>query len=69
MGKCATCAFYNKKYDEACQEYDDVIKIGDDKILHHCPLFDDHIPNGIYYDGENCEFYEKEGGVEHGLQA
>ena len=61
MSLCSKCIFYNKDYDERLQEYDDVIKIGDDREKHHCPMYDDNIPPNIFYDDGECEFFtEKE---------
>lgn len=58
--QCNDCMHYNKRYDEEWQRYDDIKVIGSDEPkFHHCPMYDSHIPTGIYYDNEPCEFYTK----------
>lgn len=55
---CDTCLNYKKEYDEFRQSYDDVIVLGDKRPeAHFCPMYDNRIPDGIYYDGDNCELY------------
>ena len=61
MGRCERCQYYNKEYDEARQQFDDVIRIGDDTVKHHCIMYLGQIPNGIYYDGKECLYYEEKG--------
>lgn len=58
MPLCNNCQFYNAEYDEELQQWDDTIKVGDETVLHHCPLYDDHIPNGIFYGLDDCKYYE-----------
>lgn len=49
----------NKKYDEFRQNYDDTIVEGENIIHHFCPIYNDRIPNEIYYDNADCEYYLK----------
>ena len=49
----------NNKYDEFRQAYNDADAVDENKTEHFCPMYDDHIPNGIYYDDEVCEHYTK----------
>jgi hypothetical protein len=58
MRLCSKCRFYSREYDEGRQEWDDVVKIGDDTELHHCPMYEDHIPKEIYDGDADCVFYE-----------
>lgn len=57
MALCSKCTFMNKQYDEFRQDYNDAIVVGNTTVEHFCPMYDDHIPNGIYYKGEKCEYY------------
>ena len=59
MGRlCDKCLNYNKVYDEKEQTLDDVIIIsGDKREIHHCPMYDGQIPNAIYYEEADCEWY------------
>lgn len=59
MALCNSCVFMNKKYDEFRQNYDDTIVEGENIIHHFCPIYNDHIPNEIYYDNADCEYYFK----------
>ena len=59
MALCDTCQYMNNKYDEFRQAYNDADVIDENKTEHFCPMYDDHIPNGIYYDDEVCEHYAK----------
>ena len=61
MALCDNCLFYREDYDEFRQNYDDTEKVGDNTIKHYCPMYDDNIPNGIFYGGENCEFFDERG--------
>ena len=55
---CDKCLNYSKEIDLFRQQYVDKIVIdGNDQEQHFCPMYDDHIPEGIYYNGENCEFF------------
>lgn len=60
MAYCDICIFYDKQYDEFQQNYDDVITEGENQVLHHCPMYIDHIPNRIFYHNAECEFYDKD---------
>lgn len=57
---CDKCANYSKQEDEFRQEYVDKIVLDDKgREQHFCPMYDDHIPSGIYYDGESCPFFRE----------
>ena len=60
MPLCDQCRFYNAEYDEMRQQYDDVIKIGDEKEKHHCPMYESQIPDEVYYDNKDCKYFIKE---------
>lgn len=58
MAKCYNCLFYDKSYDDFRQEYDDVIKIGDDQPpKHYCSMYDSNIPADIFYKEAACPFF------------
>ena len=57
MAYCKTCLFYDKRYDEFRQNYDDVIEEGNTQEKHYCVMYEDNIPNKIYYQGAKCPFY------------
>ena len=59
MALCDTCKNYNKLYDEFRQRYDDCIEAGEDKVKHHCPMYNDFIPSSIFDNNGDCEFYIK----------
>jgi hypothetical protein len=61
MALCDNCAFFDEQYDKFRQDYNDAVPLGSSVEQHFCPMYDDHIPNGIYYDGEDCEFYVLKG--------
>lgn len=55
---CDTCLNYKKEYDEFRQQYVDLIVIGKTRPEpHFCPMYDNNIPDEIYHDGAQCEFY------------
>ena len=57
---CDTCLNYNEGTDDFRQKFDDQIVIdGDGREQHFCPMYDDHIPHGIYHEGEDCEWYRR----------
>ena len=62
MALCDKCKYYNELYDEFRESYDDQIVDGENKKAHFCPMYADHIPFGITYDGSDCEFFMAEGG-------
>lgn len=49
--------FMDNRYDQFRQDYNDAVATDSRKEQHFCPMYDDHIPNGIYYGNDNCEFY------------
>lgn len=58
MRLCDTCFFMRKEHDEFRQLYDDIIiEDADPRQKHYCPMYSDHIPHSIYYDGANCEYF------------
>lgn len=57
MVLCDNCVFYKKEYDSFRQNYDDIVD-GDKRTKHYCPMYDDHIPHGIFYNGDDCPFHE-----------
>lgn len=62
MALCDTCLHYMQKFDELRQNFDDVIveKAKDKRQKHFCPMYDDNIPNEIYYENADCMFYTKQ---------
>lgn len=63
---CDTCLNFSLKYDEFRQQFDDIEIVREPKQeRHYCPMYDAYIPDGIYFDGQNCEYYfEQEGATE-----
>ena len=57
MGLCSTCVHMNREQDEFRQQFDDVIVEGDNTVHHFCPMYDDHIPDKIFYADGDCPFY------------
>lgn len=62
MGLCDRCKNFSAEYDEMRQEYDDTLIIGETKENHFCPMFDRNIPDSIYYDDADCNFFFEKGG-------
>lgn len=58
---CNSCANYNKDYDLFRQQYYDFIMQEDTKEKHGCIMYDDHIPEKIWYHKGNCPYYIKKG--------
>lgn len=58
MPQCDKCKFFDREYDKEMQQYDDVMKMGDRIVRHHCPMYDDHIPEEIYFEGKDCAFFQ-----------
>lgn len=48
----------NERYDQFRQEYNDAVPVDDKQTQHFCPMYDDHIPNDIYYENGKCQFYQ-----------
>lgn len=60
MALCNKCINTDAEYETLRAEFDDVDMIGGDKReKHYCRMFNDTIPNSIYYDGEQCPWYER----------
>lgn len=59
MALCDSCLFFDERYDKFRQDYNDAVPIGEDLEQHFCPMYDDNIPNGIYYNNADCEFYQE----------
>lgn len=59
MALCDKCAFMNDRYDEFRQSYNDAVPVNESMVQHFCPMYDDHIPNEIYYGGGECEFFQE----------
>lgn len=58
MVLCDSCFFYDRRYDEFCQNYDDVIvEDADERKKHYCPMYNDHIPFAISYENGDCAYY------------
>lgn len=58
MALCDNCMLYNKQEDEFRQQYDDVVEIdGDKRQKHYCSMYDDNIPNKIFYENGDCPFH------------
>ena len=56
--QCSKCLFYDEKYDNFRQEYDDVIVVDNDQPpKHFCLLYESGIPSNIFYDGNACKFF------------
>ncbi len=47
----------DERYDKFRQDYNDAIVEGDNVEEHFCIMYNDHIPNGIYYENEDCDYY------------
>lgn len=60
MALCDTCAFMDKRYDQFRQEYNDTVRTDNKIEQHFCPMYDDHIPNGIYYGDDKCKHYQED---------
>lgn len=58
MALCKRCAFMNERYDEFRQSYNDAVPTADKQVQHFCPMYDDNIPNEIYYGNGSCEFHQ-----------
>lgn len=58
MALCDTCAFMDERYDEFRQAYNDSAPIADKQTPHFCLMYDDSIPNGIYYEDGECKYYQ-----------
>lgn len=61
MELCLSCEWYNKKYDEFRETYYDVIDESDKRQKHGCIMYQDHIPQGIWYENKECPYYSKKG--------
>lgn len=59
MALCNKCKVYNTQYDEFRQNWDDILlEPPAQNTPHYCIMYEDNIPNKIYYDGAVCKFYE-----------
>lgn len=58
MALCSKCIFMNKRYDEFRQSYNDAVPVSDKQTQHFCPMYDDAIPNDIYYKDGDCQHYQ-----------
>ena len=61
MESCKTCALYSEHYDNFYQDFNDVGDVND----HFCPMYQAGIPDGIFEDKKDCEYYER--GSDHVL--
>lgn len=59
MALCDKCAFMDKRYDQFRQDYNDAEVIGERTEQHFCPMYNDHIPEDIYYGNGDCVFYDE----------
>lgn len=59
MALCDSCNLMDKRYDEFRQSYNDSVAVADRRLQHFCPMFDDHIPNKIYYGNGECKHYQE----------
>ena len=57
MALCKQCVFYIESIDELGRDFND---IGDEQD-HFCLMYDDAIPECVFYGNENCPFYEPKG--------
>ena len=58
---CDTCINYRKEFDVFRQQYNDMIVIDDTRPEpHFCPMYDSRIPDRVYYDGHDCDYYVKQ---------
>lgn len=55
---CRTCKRYNKNVDELRSAYDDNIYEKDNRQKHGCIMYNDYIPQKIWYNNADCPFYE-----------
>ena len=53
MALCNKCRFFTEAYDELNRDFNDI----GDPDNHYCPMYQDAIPNEIYYSGKNCEYF------------
>lgn len=61
MALCETCAIWDDKYDEFIANYEDSTPDKDDqRVRHHCRMYDDFIPQKITYENGDCKFYEED---------
>lgn len=56
MRQCNTCIHFDSEYEAFRTTYDDVIVEGKKKD-HFCPLYDDVIPQKIWYEEGKCPYY------------
>ena len=56
MRECGSCVHFDSRYDEFRTMFDDCIIDGKRKD-HFCPLYDDVIPQNIWYDNTKCPYY------------
>lgn len=57
MVRCLSCEWYDKKYDEFRQAHYDAIDESDKRQKHGCIMYEDHIPQKIWYENANCPYY------------
>ena len=62
MADCRKCFFYSKEFDEAKQEINDVVIIGENtEDQHFCDAYSP-IPDGVFNGPKDCpKFLEEEG--------
>ena len=53
MELCNKCKMYNPEYDDFRKSFVDT---KDPDHFHFCCCYDDHIPEGIINDEQNCQF-------------
>ena len=59
MALCNNCKAYNAQYDEFRQNWDDTIMDASvQNVPHYCVMYEDNIPNDIFYNDAKCKFYE-----------
>lgn len=59
---CNTCKWYDKQYDDFRGRFDDNIYEKDQRDNHSCVMYDDYIPNKIWYENGDCPYYRKKDG-------
>ena len=58
MGLCNKCVFMSEKYDNIRRNHDDVVVDGKNESHHYCPMYDDHVPNDIYFGSADCKYFD-----------
>ena len=57
MESCKNCLLYSETFDNLHMDFNDV----GDENEHFCPMYEDHIPDGIFDGEKKCDFYTDKG--------